>query len=69
MLGDKINGKTMNKLKEWIKQHQVTGFFILTYLASWLLFIPFLLAGISAGENPLYGIMALIGLFGPAIIQ
>jgi len=55
----------MNKLKEWIKQHQLTAFFVLTYLTTWLLFIPFLLA--SASDNPLCGIMGLIGIFGPAI--
>ena len=58
----------INKLKEWIKQHQIIAFFILTYLTTWLLLIPFLLAGDKAGENPLYGIMGLIGLFAPAII-
>lgn len=53
----------MNKLKEWIKQHQLIAFFILTYLITWLLMAPYLLTG----GNELFGILIIVGIFGPAL--
>ena len=55
----------MNKLKEWNKQHQLTAFFIMTYLTTWLLILPYLVTG----DEQIFGILVLVGIFGPAFIN
>lgn len=55
----------MSNLKEWIKKYQLTTFFTFTYLFTWLLLLPLLLTG----DQQLYGIFALIGLFVPALLN
>lgn len=55
----------MSMLKEQIKKHQLTAFFTFTYLFTWLLLLPVLLTG----DQQLFGIFALIGLFGPALLN
>jgi CAAX protease family protein len=55
----------MSNLKNWIKKYQLTYFFTLTYLFTWLLLLPVLLTG----DQQAYGIFALIGLFVPALIN
>ena len=52
----------MNKLTQWIKQHQVTAFFALTYALSWGLWLPWMLTRIELLE--LFGFIAL---FVPAL--
>ena len=52
----------MNKLTQWIKQHQVTSFFALTYGLSWALWLPWMLTRIELLE--LFGFIAL---FMPAL--
>lgn len=52
----------MNKLTEWIKEHQVASFFVLTYITSWLLMLPYL---ITRNEQ-LFGLLVLMGVFCPA---
>ena len=54
----------MNPLTEWIKKDQVTSFFVLTYLTSWLLMLPYL---ITRNEQ-LFGLLVLMGIFCPAFI-
>jgi hypothetical protein len=52
----------VNKLTQWIKQHQVTSFFALTYALSWTLWLPWMLTRIELLE--LFGFIAL---FMPAL--
>ena len=52
----------MNKLTQWIKQHQVAAFFALTYALSWGLWLPWMLTRIELLE--LFGFVAL---FVPAL--
>jgi len=55
----------MRKIKEIITTYQLSSFFALTYLFTWLLILPVLLTG----DQQDFGIFALIGLFGPALIN
>jgi membrane protease YdiL (CAAX protease family) len=55
----------MSKLKERIKKYQLTTFFIFTYLFTWLFILPVLLTG----DQQLFGIFALVGLFCPALVN
>jgi len=55
----------MNRIKRFVKKHQLISFFVLTYLTSWLLFLPFILTG----DEQTFGILALIGLFCPAFVN
>lgn len=55
----------MSMLKEQIKKYQLTAFYTFTFLFTWLLILPVLLTG----DQQLYGIFALIGLFGPALLN
>jgi membrane protease YdiL (CAAX protease family) len=52
----------MNKLTQWIKQHQVTSFFALTYALSWGLWLPWMLTRIELLE-----LLGFIALFVPAL--
>ena len=52
----------MNKLTRWIKQHQVTSFFALTYALSWGLWLPWMLTRIELLE-----LLGFIALFVPAL--
>lgn len=52
----------MRKLIEWIKKHQLIAFFSLTYLLAWGLMAPYML---EMGE--IFEIVAIVGLFGPAL--
>lgn len=55
----------MNKLKEWVEQHQLSAFFLLTYLSTWILILPYMLTG----NEQTFGILVLICIFGPAFIN
>jgi membrane protease YdiL (CAAX protease family) len=55
----------MSRLKEQIKKYQLTAFFTFTYLFTWLLILPVILTG----DQQVYGIFALIGLFVPALLN
>jgi hypothetical protein len=55
----------MPTLKEQIKKYQLTAFFSFTYFFTWLLFLPVILTG----DQQVYGILALIGLFCPALLN
>lgn len=55
----------MNRIRRIIKEHQLISFFVLTYLTSWLLFLPFFLTG----DEQTFGILALVGLFCPAFVN
>lgn len=55
----------MSRLKEQIIKYQLTAFFTFTYLFTWLLFLPVILTG----DQQIYGIFALIGLFVPALLN
>jgi membrane protease YdiL (CAAX protease family) len=57
--------ETMNKLKEWIKKYQLSAFFVLTYLTTWLLILPY----IVTGDEQIFGILVLVGIFGPAFVN
>jgi membrane protease YdiL (CAAX protease family) len=52
----------MAGIKRYIKQYQLLSFFVLTYLSSWLLFLPYYLSG----NDELLSILAFAGLFCPA---
>ncbi len=52
----------MKTIRNWIQKHQTAACFILAYLSTWLLFLPFFLTGDEAAS----GILALVGLFCPA---
>jgi hypothetical protein len=52
----------MDKLTQWIKQHQVTSFFALTYVLSWGLWLPWMLTRIELLE-----LLGFIALFVPAL--
>jgi membrane protease YdiL (CAAX protease family) len=54
--------RIMNKLTQWIKQHQVTSFFALTYALSWGLWLPWMLTRIELLE-----LLGFIALFVPAL--
>jgi membrane protease YdiL (CAAX protease family) len=53
-----ILGNTINK-------YQLISFFVLTYLSTWLLLLPFLLTG----NEQTYGILVIIGIFCPALVN
>ena len=55
----------MNRYQEWIKQHQLSAFFLLTNLTTWLLILPY----IVTGDEQTFGIFVLVGIFGPALIN
>jgi membrane protease YdiL (CAAX protease family) len=55
----------MFRLKERIKKYQLTAFFILTYLFTWLLILPVILTK----DQQLFGILALVGIFCPALVN
>jgi membrane protease YdiL (CAAX protease family) len=52
----------MSRIRSIVTEHQLVSFFVLTHLGTWLLALPFFLMG----ENPISGILALVGLFCPA---
>ena len=52
-------------LKEKIKQHQLISFFLLTYLSTWIFLLPFLLTG----DEQSFGILVIVGIFCPALIN
>jgi len=54
--------KTIKKLKELIKLYQISAFFVLTYLITWFLLLPYMLTG----DEQAYGILVMFGIFGPA---
>ena len=55
----------MKRLRELIKRCPLISFFLCTYLFTWLLFLPLLITG----DEQTYGILGLLGLFGPALIH
>jgi len=52
-------------LRATIRQHQLGAFFVLTYLSTWLLLLPFLLTG----NEEAFGILVIIGIFCPALVN
>lgn len=55
----------MNRSKSFIKEHQLISFFTLTFLTSWLLFLPFLIThNEQASALPM-----LAGIFCPAFVS
>ena len=52
----------MRTLTRWIRHHQVTAFFALTYALSWGAWIPWMLTGIELLE-----LLGFVGLFAPAL--
>jgi membrane protease YdiL (CAAX protease family) len=52
-------------IRRFVKEHQLIFFFGFTYLATWLLLLPFLLTG----NEQAYGILVLIGIFCPAFVS
>jgi len=55
----------MKILRNTIKHYQLTSFFVLTYLSTWLLLLPFLLTG----DEQTFGILVIIGIFCPALVN
>lgn len=55
----------MKTIRRIVIENQLLSFFSLTYFTSWLLFLPVFLMG----DQQAYGILALIGLFCPALIN
>jgi len=50
-------------LKKILRKHQLISFFILTYISSWLLLLPYMLTR----DEQSYGILIIIGIFCPAL--
>jgi len=55
----------LRTIKKTVKDHQLISFFALTYLTSWLLFLPFILTG----DDQIFGVLGLGGLFCPAFVN
>jgi membrane protease YdiL (CAAX protease family) len=62
----KPRGEIVKKLAEWIKQHQVAAFFVLTFAISWGLWIPLVPLVFGRGLYILLP-LAMAGVFGPAL--
>jgi len=58
--------KTINKLTELIRRHQVVAFFVLTFAISWGLWIPFLPL-IYSGKQPLLTPLLIFAAYMPAV--
>jgi membrane protease YdiL (CAAX protease family) len=56
----------MEKLVEWIKQHQVATFFVLTFVISWGLWLPFVPIVFGRGIV-VFAPLFMAGIFGPAL--
>src|SRR5512139_1891451 len=55
----------MTKIKRFVKEHQLISFFALTYLTSWLLFLPF----IFTHDEQTSAIPLFAGIFCPAFVS
>jgi len=55
----------VNRISGIIKEHQLISFFVLTYLTTWLLLLPFFLTG----DEQTFGILGLVGIFCPALVN
>jgi membrane protease YdiL (CAAX protease family) len=55
-------GRMMKPLTGWIRQHEVTAFFALTYALSWGLWLPWIVTRIELLE-----LLGFVGLFAPAL--
>jgi len=55
----------MNRIRSIVKEHQLISFFVLTYLTTWLLLLPFFLTG----DEQTFGILGLVGIFCPAFVN
>ncbi len=55
----------MKRLREFIKKYPLICFFVFTYLFTWILFLPLLITK----DEQTFGILGLIGLFGPALVH
>lgn len=55
----------MNWMRELIKKYPLICFFVFTYLFTWILFLPLLITE----DEQTFGILGLIGLFGPALVH
>jgi membrane protease YdiL (CAAX protease family) len=51
--------------KEIFRKHQLISYFILTYISSWLLLLPYMLTG----NEQTCGIFIIIGIFCPALVN
>ncbi|MBN1340266.1 MAG: CPBP family intramembrane metalloprotease [Bacteroidales bacterium] len=60
-----MNIKHVIMFKEVLRKHQLISFFFLTYLASWLLLLPYMLTG----NEQAYGIFIIIAIFCPALVN
>ena len=56
----------MNKLTEWIREHQIVAFYAITFAISWGLWIPFADALINRGADLLFPLL-VIATCGPAL--
>jgi membrane protease YdiL (CAAX protease family) len=52
----------MIAVRRWIRKRPVVAFYVLCYAISWLLWLPFMLSGVELTQ-----LLAVIGLFGPAL--
>ncbi len=52
----------MNAVQRWIRKRPVVAFFVLCFAISWLLWLPYMLSGVDLTQ-----LLAVIGLFGPAL--
>jgi membrane protease YdiL (CAAX protease family) len=52
-------------VREFLKKYQLISFFILTYISSWLLMLPYMLTR----NEQAFGIFIIIGIFFPALVN
>lgn len=52
----------MRAINVWLRKRPLAAFYLLTFVLSWGLWLPFILSGAEAA-----GLFAVIGLFGPAL--
>lgn len=55
----------MRKMNELLKRYQLISFFLITYIFTWLCITPLAITN----DEQKYGVLALLGLFGPALIN
>jgi len=56
----------MDKIREFVKRYQLISFFLLTYLITWGLWIPFV-GPAARGKSTVAEILVIWGVFGPAL--
>jgi membrane protease YdiL (CAAX protease family) len=55
----------MRRFRDLLLRHQLTSFFLLTYLFTWTLLIPMMITR----DEETWGVLGLLGLFGPAVVN